>query len=284
MLTIEPISSALGARVTGVDLREALDDSTFTRIEAALHDHCFIVLPSQSVEPAQFVAFARRWGPPEPHVIDTFHHPADPNILILSNQVRDGKPLGLADAGTYFHTDYSYLPVPARVTMLHALRVPDGPNGTTFANQRLAYDELPGAMRARIEPLIARHHYGNRDNLDESTRTVASVLNAEQRKKVNWVRHRLVRPHPYTGRRCLYAVSGSSFGIDGMSDDDGARLLDELKVHATQPRFLCRYDYRPGDVIVWDNLQLLHSAPLPNAHEERTLWRITVKVRDADNG
>lgn len=70
------------------------------------------------------MAFGRLWGRPEPHVIDTFHHREDPNILVLSNVVRDGKPTGLADAGSYFHSDYSYLDVPARCTILYALQVP----------------------------------------------------------------------------------------------------------------------------------------------------------------
>ena len=279
-MQILPLSDVLGARITGVDLAQPLDHATFTRIEATLHEYCFVVLPRQQLSSRQFVDFAVRWGRPEPHVIDTFHHPDDANILVLSNVVRDGKPQGLADAGTYFHTDYSYLRTPARCTLLHALRVPAGANGTTFANQRLAYDDLPAAMKARIEGTVARHHYGNRDDLDESSRTVASVLTEDQKKKVSWVRHALARPHPHTGRRALYAVSGSSFGIEGMDDADGVRLLDELKAHATQAKYLHRHDYTPGDVIIWDNAQLLHAAPLPDPSQERTLWRITIKERD----
>ena len=80
-----------------------------------------------------------------------------------------------------------------------------------------AYDDLPAAMKVRIDGLTVLHHYGNRDNLDEASRTVASVLNQEQKARMNWVRHRIVRPHPVTGRRALYAVSGSSFGIEGMT-------------------------------------------------------------------
>jgi taurine dioxygenase len=79
---------------------------------------------AQRLTPQQFVAWARRFGAPEPHVIDQFHHPADPNILILSNVTKDGQPQGLADAGTYFHTDYSYLDVPARVTTLYSIEAP----------------------------------------------------------------------------------------------------------------------------------------------------------------
>ena len=272
----QPASEVLGARIEGLDLAEPLGDEAFGQVEQALHERGFITFPGQTLEPAQFVAFARRWGEPQPHVIDTYHHPADANILMLSNVHRGGKPIGLVDAGTYFHTDYSYLERPARVTILYAIQMPRARRGTNFANQTRAYEDLPPDTKSRIDGLIARHHYGNRDDLDEASRTVASVLSDDQKKKVDWVRHRLARPHPRTGRKALYAVSGSSFSIEGLDDGTGRALLDELKAHATQERYCHTYDYQVGDVIVWDNAQLLHSAPLVDPSDPRTLWRVTV--------
>lgn len=277
MASVRPLSDALGCEITGINLARDLDATTFGTIEAALHEHLVAVLPRQSLQPDDFMAFARRFGRPEPHVIDQFHHPADPNILILSNVQKDGKPIGLADAGTYFHTDYSYLDVPARCTMLYAIDVPARGAGTTFANQRRAWEELPDATRTRIDGLVCRHHYGNRDDLDEASRTAASPLSAVQKARVDWVRHPLVRRHRHTGQPTLYAVSGSSFGIEGMDDTEAIALLDDLKAHATQPRYRYTYDYRPGDVIIWDNAALLHAAPLVDMSRPRTLWRITVK-------
>lgn len=277
MISIQPLSDVLGARIGGVDLSQPLSDAGFRTIEAALHRHCFIMFPKQNLTAQQFHAFSKRWGRAEPHVIDTFHHPEIADILVLSNVEKDGKPTGLKDAGTYFHSDYSYLDVPARCTMLYALQMPDVGNGTTFANQSRAYDDLPEATKARIEGLIARHHYGNRDDLDERSRTVASVLNEAQKKKVHWVRHAIARKHPHGERKSLYAVSGSSFGIEGMNEAEGVALLDELKAHATQAKYLHTVDYKVGDLIVWDNAQLLHAAPLPEHDQARTLWRITVK-------
>lgn len=276
-MNITPISQVLGARITGIDLNHPLDDEQFARLEEALHSHGFIVLPEQDLTPESMVRFARRWGRPEPHVIDTFHHPVDANVLILSNVYKDGKPVGLVDAGTYFHSDYSYLADAARCTMLHAINVPDGRNGTTFANQALAYAELPASTRARIDGLTVNHHYGNRDDLDPTSRTVASVLSDHQKKKVDWVQHPLVRPHPFTGQKALYAISGSSFSVEGMSDDEGVALLDELKAHATQDKYCHTFDYSNGDVILWDNALLLHSAPLIDLSRPRELWRVTVK-------
>jgi taurine dioxygenase len=226
---------------------------------------------------AQFLEFARRFGRPEPHVIDQFHHPEHADILILSNRTKNGEPVGLADAGTYFHTDYSYLEVPARCTMLYSIEVPKVGGDTLFADQYAAYDDLPEAMKRRIDPLVALHHYGNRDDLDKASRTVASVLTDEQEQKMAWVRHPVARRHPVTGRKALYAVSGSSFGVEGMPEDEARGLLDELKRHATQDKYRLRLKYGVGDLVVWDNASLLHSATLTDPQDPRTLWRITVK-------
>src|SRR5687768_10540958 len=219
-----------------------------------------LVFRAQRFTPAGFLAFARQFGKPEPHVIDQFHHPEHADILILSNVQKNGQPTGLADAGTYFHTDYSYLDVPARATTLYSIQVPKVGGDTLFANQYAAYDGLSQGMKRSIENLVALHHYGNRDDLDKGSRTVASVLNEGQEKKMAWVRHEVARKHPVTGRKALYAVSGSSFGIEGMPEDEAIDLLEELKRHATQEKYQLRLKYGVGDVVVWDNASLLHSA------------------------
>ena len=117
-----------GLETRGVDLSEPLSDAAFAEIRDAFFAGQVLVLRGQQLMPEEFVAWARRFGPPEPHVIDQFHHPDDPNILILSNVVVDGIPSGLADAGTYFHTDYSYLAVPARATTLYSIEAPPVPS------------------------------------------------------------------------------------------------------------------------------------------------------------
>jgi len=267
--------AGFGIEADGVDLA-ALTDDAFAELERAFYEHHVLAVRSQSLSAAQFLAFARRLGPPQPHVIDQFHHPDDSNILILSNVKIDGEPTGLQDAGSYFHTDYSYLQVPARATTLYSRVVPKVGGNTLFADQQAAYDDLPQAMKRRIEPLLAVHHYGNRHDLDEQSRTVASVLSAEQKARMPVITHRIARPHPVTGRKALYAVSGSSFGIVGMPDDEARDLLDELAAHSTQPRYQLSFRYGPGDVVVWDNAALLHSATLIDPDDARTLWRVTV--------
>src|SRR5438270_7432737 len=234
----------------------------FREVRDAFFASQVLVFRGQKLAANEYLTFARQFGRPEPHVIDQFHHPEHADILILSNRKEDGQPIGLADAGTYFHTDYSYLDIPARATLLYSIEVPKKGGDTLFADQYRAYDELPAPMKRRIDPLVALHHYGNRDDLDRSSRTVASVLTEDQENKMNWVRHPVVRRHPITGRKALYAVSGSSFGIDGMPQDEAIDLLEELKRHATQPKYQYPLKYGVGDLVLWDNASLLHSATL----------------------
>jgi taurine dioxygenase len=274
---LEPLSPGFGLEARGVDASQPVPDREFSELERIFFAAQVLVLPGQSLTPAQYVAFARRFGPPEPHVIDQFHHPDDPNILILSNRRRNGEPIGLADAGTYFHTDYSYLQVPARATMLYSIEVPKSGGDTLFANQYAAYDGLSEAMKKRIEPLVAVHHYGNRKVADEMSRVAASPLTTEQKAKMPLITHPIVRTHPLTGRKALYAISGSSYGIVGMPEDEAVALLDELAAQATRSDYAYRLSYRVGDLVMWDNASLLHSATLTDPDDPRTLWRITIK-------
>lgn len=277
MLEIRKLSGKFGAEIHGVDLSHPLTEETYSEIERTFFEAKLAVFRGQNLTAAKFHAFACRFGRPEPHVIDQFHHPAIADILILSNVVKDGRPTGLADGGTYFHSDYSYLQIPARCTLLYSITVPRVGGDTLFADQCAAYNDLPEDMKEQIDGLMVRHHYGNRDELNVASRTAASRLTDAQQARMDWVVHPLVRRHPVTGRKALYAVSGSSFGIVGMEDQAGLALLDALKRHATQPKYICRLRYGVGDVVIWDNAALLHSATLTDPDDPRTLWRITVK-------
>ena len=278
-MQFQPLSEGFGTEILGADLAR-LGDDDFERIWQTWLERHLVVVRAQNLTAQQFHAFAQRLGQPQPHVINQFHHPQIADILILSNVLKDGQPTGLQDAGTYFHTDYSYLAQPARCTTLYSMQVPerDGQRfgATLFADQQAAYEALSDDMKARIDPLIGRHHYGNREDLNQQSRTVASVLTQEQEDSMQWVRHRIARPHPLTGRKALYAVSGSSFGIEGMPEREARELLDELKHHATQPQFQYALTYGVGDVVVWDNAALLHSATLTDPALPRTLWRVTL--------
>ncbi len=276
MPTFNPLTIGFGLETNDIDLSQPVDALLFAEIEQALYRGQVLVLRGQRLHPKQFLDFARRIGRPEPHVIDQFHHPEHPEILLLSNQKNNGEPAGLADAGTYWHTDYSYLAQPAKATMLYSIEVPAVGGDTLFANMRAAYDDLPEAMKRRIDGMVTLNVYGNRDDLDEQSRTAASALSKDQWERMEVVKHPLVRPHPATAQKALYSVSGTSIGIVGMPQDEAIDLLDELKTHATQSMYQLRLKYGVGDLVMWDNPSLLHSATLTDPKLPRSLHRITV--------
>ena len=279
MIPVVASGNCMGAEVEGIDLSRPLDESTFNSVRDLLHRHHVLVFRGQSLPPRQFHAFASRFGPPEPHVLDQYHHPEIPDILILSNVMKGGKPVGLADGGTYWHTDYSYLPIPARATILHSIEVPRVGGDTLFADQELAYEELPESMKKRIAGLVTLNVYGNRDDPDLSSRTSAPFVTQAQkaRRGATLVRHPLVRRHPHSGRKALYSVSGSSYGIEDVPEEEGLALLRELAAHSTQSKYRHSVKYGVGDVVVWDNASVLHSATLTDPSHPRTLHRITTK-------
>jgi taurine dioxygenase len=282
MLTARRTGNTMGAEVTGTDLSQPMDAAAFETILGMFLEHKVLVFRDQRVTAPQFLAWARPFGRPEPHVLDQFHHPDYPDILVLSNVVKDGEPLGLADGGTYWHSDYSYLEIPARATTLYSIEVPKAGGDTLFADQVSAYDDLPHATKDRIDGLVAIHHYGNRDDVDLASRTVAYPPDERQKAQrgIGFLHHPLVRRHPLTGRKGLYAVSGTSMGIVGMPDDEALALLRELAAHSTQPKYRFAVRYGVGDVVIWDNAAVLHSATLTDPSDARTLWRITVKEKE----
>lgn len=267
-LAVRRLPGAMGCEIENLDLR-FLDDDHFFTIESALYEHLVVILPRQTIGPKSFLGLARRFGEPKPYPGTQFHHPIDPNILLLSNRrTEKGEPAGLTDVGTDFHTDDSHLPIPARCTLLFAQEISKGEAGTTFADQRRAYEDLPDQKKSEIDGLVACHHAANRDNLDAASRAEPPVQDC--------VRHPLVRVHPHTKKKSLYAVSGTSFGIEGLGDNEGRALLDDLKQHATQEKYRTVPKYRPGDVVIWDSCSLLHATPTIDLPDPRLLWRVRV--------
>ncbi len=281
MIAVHRLSEALGGEIRELDLAALAGDEAIEALLAAFFAHQVMVVPKQTLTPGDFARFAQLFGRPQPHILRQLRHPEHPEILPLSNVFKDGEPTGVYDGAAYWHTDMSYEEEPGSVTLVYSIQAPEQGGETCFANMYRAYETLPETTKRRIDGLTVLHHYGNRTDLEESSRTSASPLSEDQKKQVTNVYHPLVRRHPVTGRKALYAVAGSSFGIVGMPDDEAIALLDELKAHATQPDFVYRHRYAVGDVVAWDNFSTLHSAtlipPATGPRDTRLLHRISVK-------
>jgi len=281
VISVTKLDGGFGATIAGVDLSAAMAEDTVKGILDAFYAHQVIVIPGQSLSTDRFIEIGRLFGTPQPHVLRHLHHDGHPEILLLSNVMKDGEPVGIYDGAAYWHTDQSYDAEPASATVVHAVQVPARGGETRFADMYRAYDTLPDTTKRRIDGLTVCHRYGNRDDPDGKTRHGAAKLRGQQKAAVRAVTHPLVRSHPITGRKALYAVAGTSHGIVGMADEAAVALLDELKAHATQSRFTYSHAYGAGDVVAWDDTATLHAAtlidPATGPDDTRMLYRLSIK-------
>lgn len=162
MISVNDIEAPVGVRISGCDLSRPADDADFRVIHEAFLGRHVVSLAGQGLTPEQLIDFSRRLGPLEPHVLAQHHLAGYPEIIVLSNIVENGQPLGLADAGTYWHSDISYKARPSRTTVLYALEVPDEGGDTLFSNLEAAYQGLSAPMKERLDGLQAVHNYAYR--------------------------------------------------------------------------------------------------------------------------
>lgn len=283
MISIQPHDAPLGATVTGLDLGRDQSPAALSDLLSALTEHKMVVVPDLAFDPAGFAALAYGLGRPQPHVLDHLHLPGHPEIILLSNIFKDGEPIGVYDGAAFWHSDMSYEAEPASLTMVYAVQTPETGGETHFADMAAAYDALSETMKTWIDGMAVDHAYGNRADLVGESRQKASPLKtvAQQQALPETVRHPLVRRHPLSGRKALYAVSGTPRRIVGMPDDESNDLLDELARHATGPDFATRHAYRVGELVIWDNAQTMHMAslidPATGKESSRLLYRISLK-------
>ena len=286
MVTITPSGAALGARLDDVDLNR-LDDAMFTAIEGALHRHGVIALSDQQIDEDVMVGFSRRFGALEINVTSQFRHPRHPELLILSNRMRDGKAVGLADAGQGWHADNSYNRLPGRASILYALEVPvrDGVvlGDTLFADMRVAWRALPEDVRRKIEGRVAEHDFAKfYDDMIKSKGSTRPPLTDAQRAARPPVQHPLALRHPYTGETCLYADPGYTTRIIGLPQAESDALLAFLFEHETREDFVYCHKWRRHDVLIWDNCATIHMATGGYRPDEpRHMIRTQIKVDEA---
>ncbi len=230
-----------GAEVIGLDLDRPLDDATFVRLHRAHLDQHVVVFRDLRITPAQQVAFSARFGPLQRHVLAQFALPAAPEVLIVSNIVENGRPIGLGDAGVYWHSDLSYKERPSLGSLLHAQELPADGGDTLFADQHQAWATLPAALKRAVEGRRAEHAYLLRYGELQRRSPWRPDLSAEQVAQVPPSWHPIVRTHPETGRRALFVSEHFTTRIEGLPEDESRAILDALFRHSTQPSFVYRH-------------------------------------------
>lgn len=253
-IQVQPIAFALGAQVTGVDLRQPLAEPELDAIRLAWTKHLVLVFPGQELDPQQLIDFTARFGELDDYRSQPFNrHPDFDRVMLLSNRRVKGKLLPGASGGQNWHTDLSYTVRPAQSTALYCVEKPAVGGDTMFANMYMAYDSLSAPMREFLDRLEAVHDV----SLINAKRDADIV--AEFRRLNPPVVHPAVRLHPQSGRKALY-VNDRVRQFVGMTEAESKPIIRFLCEHSVMPRFVYRHRWEPKDLVMWDNRCLTHLA------------------------
>ena len=271
--TITPLSQHTGAEVRGIDLTQPVDGAVRARLNRAFVDYSVLVFRDQHLTPHQLLAAVGLFGEVFPQHNSRFALPECPLVHYISNQ--DSYPDGRRYIpGEGFHTDHSNAICPPKATVLHAVGLPDWGGDTQYVNMHVAYDELPEKTRRRLDGLRAIHVYQSR----HSARKLMDLGEEGRNRVPDAVIHPIVRTHPESGRKAIYINPIRIEGVVGMPEAEALTLLADLLEHATQPRYQYRHQWRPGDLVMWDNRSLLHKANGDyDMNQLRYLYRTTLQ-------
>jgi taurine dioxygenase len=274
---VRRFDAPLGAEVVGLDLARPLGDDGFARIHRAHLDHHVLVFRDQHITPQQQIDFSRRFGPLQIHVLRQFQLPGHPEVLVVSNIVENGQPIGLGDAGHYWHSDLSYKERPSLGSLLHAQELPEQGGDTLFADMHLAWDTLPAALKRAVDGRRAEHSYLAKYEELRRRSPWRPRLSDAQIAEVAPVQHPIVRTHPETGRKALFVSEHFTTRIAGLSDDESRDLLAQLFAHSVRPGHLYRHRWQAHDMVFWDNRSVMHLAAGCPDHMRRRLNRTTIE-------
>ncbi|MCR6478119.1 TauD/TfdA family dioxygenase [Variovorax sp. ZS18.2.2] len=273
---VRPFNAPVGAEIIGLDISKPINEEDFARIHRAHLDHHVLVFRNQQITPQEHIDFSRRFGPLEIHVLHQFQLKNHPEILIVSNIKENGEPIGLGDAGVYWHSDISYKPHPSLGSLLHAQELPSEGGDTLFADQHLAWESLRPELQQRILPLKAEHSYLAKYEELRAKNPWRPKLSQAQIDQVAPAVQPVVRTHPETGRKALFVSEHFTTRIVGLPQDESDALLAELFAHSVKPEFVYRHTWAPHDLVFWDNRSLMHLAAGTPDHLRRRLNRTTI--------
>jgi taurine dioxygenase len=266
-MKVTPLSTPLGAEVTGVDLSRPLDAETVSGIQAAWLEHLVLVFRDQDLSEQDQIRFTEHFGPLGGRKRQEARAEGDavhPSVMLVSNIRKDGKPIGsLPDGDMMFHSDGAFTEQPYKATILHAIEVPRTGGDTLFANLYAAYEALPEDTRRKLEGLAAYHCYYA--GATQKTGPAGS-LSGEFTRPV-------VQVHDETGRRALFVSRLMTARIEGLPGAEGEAFLARLLDHTERPEFIYTHRWRPGDLVMWDNRCTNHARTDFSPSERRLLRR-----------
>jgi taurine dioxygenase len=277
-VTIRNLDAPLGAEIRGVDLSKPLAPDDLGAITAAWQSRLVVVARGQRLSDPALLSFSRQFGeldPPGPNPYGEPFNKQFPEINVISNVVEDGRPIGnLGDGEAVWHADMTYVDVPPKAAALHSLEIPrDGGGNTYFADMFEAYRTLPDQLRKAIEGKLCVH---------DASRNSAGMLRkgykevTDVRETVG-ARHPLVRTEPGTGHKALFLGRRPNSYVLGMTVPASEALLDALWNHATEARFTMCHRWQVGDLLMWNNLSVLHRRDPFDPNSRRVMHRTQIK-------
>lgn len=271
------LSFALGSEIKGLNLSQAIDQSTIQTLRKTLAERGFLLFRNQDITPEQHIAFTKQFGELQPHSLDHYLHPEYPEIFVVTNRHQNGKPSETRNTGREWHMDLTYTKTPCMGSLLHCKEIPSVGGDTLFASLYKAYDELSDGMKEILGKLSAIHDFANVSDL--KNRTPESVRHLVEKNPP--VTHSLVKEHPETGRKVLFFSDAVTSQIEGFTEEESQPILDFLAKHTTRVEFTYRHQWQVNDLVFWDNRCVIHMAPPDydrnNPTEKRHMFRTTLK-------
>ncbi|QDS94402.1 Alpha-ketoglutarate-dependent taurine dioxygenase [Roseimaritima multifibrata] len=273
-----PADGQIGAIVSGIDMTTVHNDSpAIQEIRNAIYRHRLVVIRGQNLNEEQYVQATRKLGRPQVYFQTNYHHPSYPEIFVSSNVPENGKKIGVAGTGHYWHTDCSFEKHPLSWTSIYPQVFPKDSRGTLYIDMAKVYQNLPDHLREYVQDATAIHagqlrYKVQASDIDQSLKQLLDRINEE----VPPVRHPAVIVHPVTGEKALYLNSGFTVALEGLSHEENERRLRELFDFIERPEHIHQHSWSTGDLILWDNRLLIHMSTPVAAGQQSKSYRIGI--------
>ncbi|HET9165311.1 MAG TPA: TauD/TfdA family dioxygenase [Candidatus Angelobacter sp.] len=269
-------NSTIGMELPDVDAK-TITATEAEAIKQLVYKHKLVVFRNQSLSNEEYIAFARMFGAPQIYLQKNYHHPEHPEIFVSSNVPENGKKIGVAGTGRYWHTDYQFHSQPLPMTMLYPQVLPEGKRETYYIDMEHVHSALPEDLRSYVEGRLALHDAKWRYKItpEDIDRAVIDIL-AEVEKMVPPLTHPAVIQHPVTGRDILYISSGFTSGIVGLEHEENRQFMKRLFDFIEKPEHIYVHTWCYGDILLWDNRSLIHKASDTPKGEQSCSYRIGI--------
>lgn len=269
-VTVSPLSTALGAQISGVDITRPLSPDQRDAIEQALLTHSVLFFRDQPITPQQQARFAANFGDLHIHPIYP-NVPEQPEVLVLDTAVTDVRD------NAVWHTDVTFLPTPALGAVLSAKLLPAYGGDTLRASGIAAYEALSAPMKRLLDGLTATHDFIKSFPLERFGNSAEDLQRWEAARQKNPpLSHPVVRTHPVSGRKSLFVSEGFTTRINELEAAESEVILKLLFAHATRPEFTLRWRWQAHDVAFWDNRVTQHYAVDDYRPQRRVMHRATI--------